>query len=178
MNLTKMRAFGWTDYVGFVYQKYRLKIKYGDQDIINIIFHNEPHRLLVYGCEHNLRPDHCTYGRSLSTCKTAEEKGKKSTLNLLNTTKIYVIVGAAIIHGNRGYFHLPDKQPAFSAIYDVFEQCQISNEMDLKNDLLAPLESSLEAVSDTTCGRIRHSFIDPIKRRVNEISKVSDADFK
>lgn len=152
-----MRAFGWTSYVGSIYQKYKLKITWGDQDIINIIFHNEPHRLLVYGCEYNLRSDHCMYGggsgKGLSVCQSAEKNG------------------AAVVHGNRGYFHRLDRQPAFALLYGAFKQCQITPEMDLRNDLLAVLESSVDSVSNTTCGRIMHIFINPIKRRIDEISK-------
>jgi UDP-xylose:glucoside alpha-1,3-xylosyltransferase len=39
MNLTRMRAFGWIDYVLPIYHEYKLKITWGDQDIINILFH-------------------------------------------------------------------------------------------------------------------------------------------
>lgn len=39
MNLTRMRAFGWTDYLEPYLSQYRLSIVWGDQDIINIIFH-------------------------------------------------------------------------------------------------------------------------------------------
>lgn len=37
-----MRAFSWTDYVVPIYKEYKLKITWGDQDIINIIFHFHP----------------------------------------------------------------------------------------------------------------------------------------
>lgn len=42
MNLTRMREFKWVDYVIPIYKKYKLKITWGDQDIINIIFHFHP----------------------------------------------------------------------------------------------------------------------------------------
>lgn len=42
MNLTRMRAFEWVDYVIPIYKRYKLKITWGDQDIINIIFHFHP----------------------------------------------------------------------------------------------------------------------------------------
>lgn len=42
MNLTRMRAFKWSEYVVPIYKKYKLKITWGDQDIINIIFHYHP----------------------------------------------------------------------------------------------------------------------------------------
>ena len=42
MNLTRMRAFKWQDYIIPFYQEYKLKITWGDQDLINIIFHFHP----------------------------------------------------------------------------------------------------------------------------------------
>ncbi len=40
MNLTRMRTFGWTDYLEPYLSQYKHDIHYGDQDIINIILHN------------------------------------------------------------------------------------------------------------------------------------------
>lgn len=42
MNLTRMRKFKWVDYMLPIYKQYKLKITWGDQDIINIIFHYHP----------------------------------------------------------------------------------------------------------------------------------------
>nr|CAD7461909.1 unnamed protein product [Timema tahoe] len=42
MNLTRMRLFSWTDYVAPIYKEYKLTMTWGDQDIINIIFHFHP----------------------------------------------------------------------------------------------------------------------------------------
>nr|CAD7420206.1 unnamed protein product [Timema poppensis] len=42
MNLTRMRLFSWTDYVVPIYKEYKLTMTWGDQDIINIIFHFHP----------------------------------------------------------------------------------------------------------------------------------------
>lgn len=47
MNLTRMREFHWEDYVIPIYKEFKLKITWGDQDIINIIFHYHP-RMLFY----------------------------------------------------------------------------------------------------------------------------------
>ena len=58
MNLTRMRQFGWEKYVVPVYQEYKSKITWGDQDIINIVFHFHPEKLYVYPCHYNYRPDH------------------------------------------------------------------------------------------------------------------------
>lgn len=42
MNLTKMREFKWTEYMGPILNKFELNLTWGDQDIINIIFHYHP----------------------------------------------------------------------------------------------------------------------------------------
>ena len=42
MNLTRMRAFPWTEKILEAYQKYKLSITWGDQDLLNIIFHDHP----------------------------------------------------------------------------------------------------------------------------------------
>lgn len=100
MNLTRMRAFRWTEYVVPIYKKYKLNITWGDQDIINIIFHHHPDKLYIYSCRFNYRPDHCMYS---SVCKSAEKDG------------------VAVIHGSRGFFH-SEKQPIFQAVYKSFEE--------------------------------------------------------
>lgn len=148
MNLTRMREFSWSEYVGPVYTRYRLQITWGDQDIINIIFHYHPGRLYVYGCEYNLRPDHCMYGGG---CPGAEE------------------AGAAVVHGSRGFFHRPDRQPAFHLLYEAFQQFQVGQH-DLHQDLLLPLEAELDAVANTTCGRIRQVFTAGLRKRVGNVS--------
>ena len=57
-------------------------------------------RLYVNDCSWNYRPDHCMYG---SNCKIAEANG------------------AHILHGCRRVFH-NEKEPAFRAIYNVFDK--------------------------------------------------------
>ena len=42
MNLTRMREFGWTEKVLEIHRNYKLKITWGDQDIVNILFHDHP----------------------------------------------------------------------------------------------------------------------------------------
>lgn len=42
MNLTRMREFDWISRLAPVLEKYRLYLTWGDQDIINIIFHDHP----------------------------------------------------------------------------------------------------------------------------------------
>ncbi|XP_061770265.1 glucoside xylosyltransferase 1 isoform X2 [Nerophis ophidion] len=113
MNLTRMRnvffkndmtsvGLRWEELLLPLLQKYKLNITWGDQDLLNIIFHYNPEFLLEYSCQWNYRPDHCIYG---SNCATAEEAG------------IY------ILHGNRGVYH-DHKQPAFRSVYDAIRKFQ------------------------------------------------------
>jgi len=143
MNLTRMRHFQWEKYVIPVYQEYKTKITWGDQDIINIVFHFHPEKLYVYPCNYNYRPDHCMY---MSVCKPAEKDG------------VYVL------HGNRGSFH-SKKQIAFRAIYSVFEQYAFGT--DLKKYLLEQLEEKLQSTQNTNCGKIMNVFTAALKRHIS-----------
>lgn len=39
MNLTRMRKFKWEEYILPLHKEYKLKLTWGDQDIINILFY-------------------------------------------------------------------------------------------------------------------------------------------
>lgn len=135
MNLTRMRAFQWTEHILPLHKEYKLKITWGDQDLINILFFFHPDKLYVFPCQFNYRPDHCMY---MSVCKTPD--------------------GVQILHGNRGYFHA-EKQPVFNVIYRLIEEYQLDS--GVYQNLLVPLESALSepSVRKTTCGKISDSFL-------------------
>ena len=42
MNLTRMRNAGWNNDIYPIYKQYRYDITWGDQDILNILFHFKP----------------------------------------------------------------------------------------------------------------------------------------
>ncbi|RXG60155.1 Glucoside xylosyltransferase 2 [Armadillidium vulgare] len=100
MNLTRLRNFGWVDYMAPIEKEFHSKISWGDQDIINIVFHYHPDKLYLMGCEYNYRPDHCMY---MNMCKSVIERG------------VYAL------HGNRKVFH-NKKQPAFRVIYQAWKK--------------------------------------------------------
>ncbi|CAL1265215.1 unnamed protein product [Larinioides sclopetarius] len=129
MNLTKMRAFQWEKYLAPIMKEYKLNIVWGDQDIINIIFHFHAEKLYILPCEWNYRPDHCMYS---SVCKTAEKNG------------------ISVIHGNRGVFH-NNKQPAFKAIYKAMSQYDLGEDIQVK--LIEQVKSSLKETLNTNCGK-------------------------
>ncbi|VEN59657.1 unnamed protein product [Callosobruchus maculatus] len=140
MNLTRMRAFQWKEYVVPIYKKYKLKITWGDQDIINIIFHYHPDKLYIYSCRFNYRPDHCMY---TSVCKQAEKEG------------------VAVIHGSRGFFH-SEKQPVFQAVYRSFEEFHLGG--DVYKDFYQQLESYLESAQNNNCGHVKDIFLKNIRK--------------
>lgn len=47
MNLTRMREFDWISRLAPVLEKYRLYLTWGDQDIINVIFHDHPGKVIM-----------------------------------------------------------------------------------------------------------------------------------
>ncbi|XP_043084621.1 glucoside xylosyltransferase 1 isoform X2 [Puntigrus tetrazona] len=134
----------WADLLMPLLQKYKLNITWGDQDLLNIIFHHNPERLLLMECHWNYRPDHCIYG---SNCISAEHNG------------VY------ILHGNRGVYH-DDKQPAFRAVYDIIQQFDFDE--DPVRGLLQPLEEKLK-VDQTYCGRAGLIFTRRLRQSVTDL---------
>ncbi|XP_066526044.1 glucoside xylosyltransferase 1 isoform X2 [Hoplias malabaricus] len=158
MNMTRIRAthfkngmtqvpLKWEDLLMPLLQKYKLNITWGDQDLLNVIFHYNPEGLFVFPCHWNYRPDHCIYG---SNCAAAEQHG------------VY------ILHGNRGVYH-DDKQPAFRAIYDAIHKYPFGD--DPVRTLLQPLEEKLKSTTHTYCGRSSHIFTKKLRESVKFLQK-------
>ena len=97
MNLTRMREFKFVDKIYPLFKAYKYNITWGDQCLLNILFHFHPDKLYVYDCSWNYRPDHCMYG---SNCKIAEREGVR------------------VLHGCRRVFQ-NEKEPAFRSIYNT-----------------------------------------------------------
>ncbi|KAG9346913.1 hypothetical protein JZ751_005840 [Albula glossodonta] len=151
MNMTRIRSklfkndmtsveLSWEDLLMPLLQKYKLNITWGDQDLLNIIFHHNPESLFVFPCQWNYRPDHCIYG---SNCLQAEQDG------------------VFILHGNRGVYH-DEKQPAFRAVYEAIQKYPFG--ADPLHFLLLPLEAQLQQSTHTYCGRVRHLFTKTLQR--------------
>lgn len=144
MNLTRMRSFGWERYLLPILHEYKLKMTWGDQDIINIIFHFHPERLYIYDCSYNYRSDHCMY---MSVCRAAEKTGVR------------------VLHGSRGTFH-SDKQPAIKAIFSAFEQYHLGS--DVYQYLVLPMETFLKLSPDSNCGKVSNIFLKQISDYVKQ----------
>ena len=143
MDLPRMRAAGWRERMVDYRARYPA-IPWGDQDLINIFFHDAPDLLRGTSCEWNYRPDHCRYG---SNCLPAEADG------------------AAVLHGNRRAFHDPE-YPLWNAVYDVFERYDFGQ--DLSRHLLAPLKAALATpeIAERPCGQVDEVFTEQLARRI------------
>ncbi|KAM6895911.1 glucoside xylosyltransferase 1-like [Xenentodon cancila] len=157
MNMTRIRStffkndmtsvgLRWEELLMPLLQKYKLNITWGDQDLLNIIFHYNPEFLLEFPCKWNYRPDHCIYG---SNCASAEEDG------------IY------ILHGNRGVYH-DYKQPAFRAVYEAIKKYVFGR--DPIGSLLDPLEEELQKTTHTYCGKSHVLFTKRLARSLENIN--------
>ncbi|KAF3855810.1 hypothetical protein F7725_016533, partial [Dissostichus mawsoni] len=155
MNLTRIRStlfknsmipsgLSWEDILHPLYQKYKNHITWGDQDLLNIIFHYNPECLFIFPCQWNYRPDHCMYG---SNCKGAEKEG------------------VSILHGNRGVYH-DDKQPAFKVVYDAI--CDFPFEDNMFQSLFYPIQTKFLDTVNTLCGRIPQVFLKQIEKTMRK----------
>nr|XP_057944523.1 glucoside xylosyltransferase 2-like [Doryrhamphus excisus] len=156
MNLTRIRrtlfknslitgGLSWEDLLHPLYQKYKNHITWGDQDLLNIIFHYNPECVFVLPCQWNYRPDHCMYG---SNCKGAEEEG------------------VSILHGNRGVYH-DDKQPAFKVVYEAIRDFPFEDNMF--QSLFYPMQTKFLDTVNTLCGRIPQVFLKQIEKTMRKV---------
>lgn len=150
MNLTRMRKFNWTERIQPIFDEYKLKLVWGDQDIINILFHFHPEKLFIFPCEWNYRADHCMY---MSVCPAPN--------------------GIKILHGNRGYFHSL-AQPIFNYVYSAIEEYQF--DMDPYR-IVHAIETNL-AIPDrnTNCDKLSEKFLHNLKRILKEHDNDNDED--
>ncbi|XP_068619089.1 glucoside xylosyltransferase 1 [Battus philenor] len=129
MNLTRMRTFGWVDYITPIMLKWKLYIPWGDQDIINIIFHYHERAVYVLSCRYNYRSDQCMYG---DACSDATEHG------------------VFVLHGSRGIFH-NGKQPAFQAIYRAISEYDVGTD---PSRVLLNMDKYLSEAPPSNCGYV------------------------
>ncbi|XP_011550541.3 glucoside xylosyltransferase 1 [Plutella xylostella] len=135
MNLTRMRDFAWVDYVTPIMLEWKLYIPWGDQDIINIIFHYNGGAVHVLPCRYNYRTDQCVYG---DACAGAAARG------------------VFLAHGSRRAFHSA-RHPAFQAIYKAVDEHSLSS--DVPGAVIGRLERHLAAAVNTSCGALRDAFL-------------------
>lgn len=164
MNLTRLREFEWEEQIIPIYKEYKMKITWGDQDLINILFYYHPDKLFVLPCEYNFRPDHCMY---MSICPApsgikvihgkANESEDPHRRQHGDARSVYKVKQYSLA-GNRGYFH-SDKQPIFKYISKAIEDWQLA--LDPYRHFLSPLIQSLRElpVVNSNCAKVTDKFL-------------------
>lgn len=140
MNLTRMRQVSWEDDLVEIYRRNKRKLVYGDQDLLNIYFHDHPGRLYIFPCSWNYRPDFCMMEGLGNLCPEAETSG------------------VSLLHGNRQVFHKSKAQPEFKAIYDAYKN------YDFEDDSLEKIVNDIRDVfrrkyASTPCGKMIGPFL-------------------
>ncbi|KAI5643077.1 glycosyl transferase family 8 domain-containing protein [Phthorimaea operculella] len=135
MNLTRLREFGWEDYITPIMLKWKEQIPWGDQDILNILFAHHGSRVLELPCRYNYRTDQCMYG---DACTGASSGG------------VY------LLHGSRQAFH-SDKHPAFQAVYRAVDEYEVG--MDPSKTFLPKLEKYFLEAPKSSCGNLSDTFL-------------------
>ncbi|XP_063367598.1 glucoside xylosyltransferase 1 [Cydia amplana] len=151
MNLTRMRDFGWVDYVTPIMLKWKLYIPWGDQDIINVIFHYHPRAVLELSCRYNYRTDQCMYGDACPDATAA---------------------GVFLLHGSRKAFHA-HKQPAFEAVYRAVEEWSVGLD---PSDMPAVLERYYTEAPPSLCGNLKDAFLKVPTATIAELHRKPDRD--
>lgn len=99
MNLTRIRQFDWQNQIVATYNVYKSKLKLHDQDIVNIIFHENPDKMYLLPCHANFMYPRCP--EVMEKCRSAVEEGIMA------------------VHGIAGSF---TTFPTFKAINDAFTE--------------------------------------------------------
>jgi UDP-xylose:glucoside alpha-1,3-xylosyltransferase len=93
MNLTRMREINYQEKLLKIYWEYNTTLKWQDQDMMNIFFHENPDKFFEIPCEFNFRTDFCEKD---SICEAKD--------------------GIKLIHGNR--FSFFNSELIFGQIYN------------------------------------------------------------
>lgn len=141
MNLTRMKQFNFVEKIINIRNKWKPDDSYEDQDVLNILFHNQQGLVYLLPCEWHYRPKHCNLGDN--RCKTA-------SLN-----------GVNLIRGDQGTYHKNHVQ-AFRAISDIISQFDFKKD-SMKNVSKVITERILK-YEKGPCLRMSSFFVQHIRR--------------
>ncbi|CRL07554.1 CLUMA_CG020519, isoform A [Clunio marinus] len=151
MDLTKMRSLKWEQEMLRLYEKYRLNLVFGDQDLINIYFSQHPEQLFILPCAFNYRPDHCMY---VSMCPVED--------------------GIKLLHGNRGYFHKTENQPIFNQLYESIQKHQFHSN---PCRIIKEVEYQIQGTNSSKCSKLSDKFLQTPKRILKRNCETDDYRF-
>lgn len=163
MNLTRMREpvfrtnsqvsldfFTWNKDLFFpLYHKFKSDM-YGDQNLITIIFHYNPHLIYYFDCRYNYHHKFCFDKDPERWCNAAEREG------------------AIVVHGSAKTFY-NNYSPAFKAINDAFQQYKFQD--DLNTYLVMPMERNLRnptVENHEHCGGKTELFMKNVRKSVEK----------
>jgi UDP-xylose:glucoside alpha-1,3-xylosyltransferase len=118
MNLAQMRHMDFSNEMRMIYDGFKDRIRYVDQDILNIYFHYHPQFLYLLPCEFNFGYPYC-YNSDACRCKNAEK------------------FGISLLHGFSNMF-APKMSHYFGRIYNAFSKHNASKRK--LGDLLTQLK--------------------------------------
>ena len=137
MNLTRLRKMKWENELITIYSNNKEKLRYGDQDILNIFFHSHFKYLYKLPCEWNYRPDFCF---DVPLCDRAVKHG------------------IGVLHGCRSVFHKSNLQPEFYTIYKAFHKYEFDESVEEK--IVNKTKSTfLKKFSLTSCGKVINTIL-------------------
>ncbi|XP_076354892.1 glucoside xylosyltransferase 2-like [Tachypleus tridentatus] len=153
LNLTRYRYQDLEGRVVTIYANYKNTLKYGDQDILNILLHNQTGLVKVLPCAWNFRTDFCD---DANRCLDAEKHG----------------VGG--LHGNRKMFYRWKIEPLFFEIYESFRKFDLGT--SFHEQVRAHLEKTLKEVAEerTTrfgrfkCNKLYQIFLVGLRNEANK----------
>ncbi|XP_023347736.1 glucoside xylosyltransferase 2 [Eurytemora carolleeae] len=96
----------WTNTILAIYNKYKKKMRLGDQDLWNIYFNKNPEKLYDLNCTWNYREAFCNEG--INTCSSAGESG------------------VSILHGNAQQF-VKGAEMKLQSIFETFEIFELNS---------------------------------------------------
>lgn len=145
MNLTRMRNFNWGSRMEPLLEQYGSRLKWADQDIVNVIFNENPDKLYLMPCTWNFRRDNCEFHES---CK-GEVPG--------------------LLHANQKFF-IRDDEPALRAAQLAMREYQLGT--SLERNFIGRFEERLTMIVDKTlCTRRFLEYMKDWKALARQLDK-------
>ncbi|CAN7940470.1 unnamed protein product [Ixodes hexagonus] len=143
MNLTRMRAFDLeTVLVGLV-DEYQKNLVYKDQDLLNIVFHDHPDRVLRGPCRWNFMNGVCW---SRVACKGETP---------------------ALVHGTYQTFRHPTRAKRMTAIGLAMQQYQLGT--SLERNFVNVLEQNLRSAGTSVCADRVRGFVEQWRKLARQV---------
>ncbi|CAN7939595.1 unnamed protein product, partial [Ixodes hexagonus] len=125
MNLTRMRKYRLESLIVDIIKDHKDEFPLGDQNILNVVFHNDSDKMHLMSCRWNYRTDNCEYD---SSCHGET---------------------AALLHGSRGAFHRHPPEPAYRAAFLAMKKYKLGT--SLEENFINKLEHNLRKATQSRC---------------------------